>query len=80
MFADYTVVCSEKECREVEVVDNNTSYKVSVLPVGRCEVVLGEKMEEVKSLNLWGTVQCKHREMEGEIREGCGRQVCHRII
>ena len=37
------------ERMEVEVVDFNTPYRVSVPAVGRCEVVLrGEKMEEVK--------------------------------
>ena len=35
--------------REVEVVDSNTHYKVSVLALGRCEVVSrGEKMKEAK--------------------------------
>ena len=39
------------------------------MPVlGRCEVVLGEKMEEVKEFKYLGTVVYKHREMEGEIR------------
>ena len=55
LFADDTVLFadSEKElqrvvdefymvCRkEVEVVDFNTLYRLSVPPVGRCEVVLG---------------------------------------
>ena len=36
------------ERREVEVVDFNTPYRVSLSAVGRCEVVLGVKMEEVK--------------------------------
>ena len=34
--------------REVEVVDFNTPYWMSVPAIGRCEVVLGEKVEEVK--------------------------------
>ena len=32
------------------MVDFSTSYKVSVPTVGRCEVVLGERMEGVKEL------------------------------
>ena len=37
----------------VEVVDFNTSHRMSVPAVGRCKVVLGEKMEEVKELSIW---------------------------
>ena len=48
------------------MVDFNTSYKVSVPAVGRREVVLGEKTEEVKVKYL-RTVLCKQRGMEGEI-------------
>ena len=36
------------ERREVEVVDFNTPYRVSVPAVGRCEIVPGEKVEEVR--------------------------------
>ena len=37
------------ERREIEAVDFNTPYRVSVPAVRRCEVILGgEKMEEVK--------------------------------
>ena len=40
---------NSKERREVEVVDFNTSYRMNVPGVGKCEVVLGgKKMEEVK--------------------------------
>ena len=45
------------------MVDFNTSYRMSVPAVGRCEVVLGEKME-VKEFKYLGTVLCKHRERE----------------
>ena len=34
--------------REAEVVIFNTPYGVSVLEVGRCEILLGERMNEVK--------------------------------
>ena len=53
------------ERREVEVVDLSTIYRVSVPAVGRCEVVLGEKMEEVKELKYLITVLYKHGWMEG---------------
>ena len=43
--------------------------RVSVPAVGRCEVVLGERMEEVKEFKYLGAMLCKHGEMEGEIRE-----------
>ena len=43
--------------------------------VGRCEIVLGEKMEEVKEFKYLGTVLCKYGEMEREIREICEKQV-----
>ena len=36
------------ESREVEVVGLNTPHRVSVPAVGRCEVVVGGRMEEVK--------------------------------
>ena len=50
------------ERREVEVVDFNTPYRVSVPVVERCEVPLGrERMEEVKKFSIYlGTVLCKH--------------------
>ena len=48
------------ERREVKWVDVNTPSRVSVPAVGRCEVVLGEKMEEVKEFKYLGTVLCKH--------------------
>ena len=41
--------------REVEVIDFNTTFRMSVPAVGRCEVVLGEKMEEVKGIKYLGT-------------------------
>ena len=37
--------------------------------VGRCEVVLGEKMEEVKQFKYMGTVLYKPVEMERGIRD-----------
>ena len=68
------------ERREVEVINFNTHYRVSVPAVGRCKVVLGGKtMKEVKESKYLATVLCKHGETEGKIRESCGRQVCHRI-
>ena len=58
------------ERREVEVVDFNTPYRVSVLAVGRCEVVLGgKKMKEAEEFKYLRTVLCKHGEMEGEMGE-----------
>ena len=36
------------ERKEVEVVNLNTPYRVNLPAVGRCEIVLGEKMEEMK--------------------------------
>ena len=46
-----------KKKREVEVVDFNTPYRVSVPAVGRCEVVLvGKRMKEVKEFKYLGTV------------------------
>ena len=38
------------ERREAQVIDFNTLYRKSVTAGGRCEIVLGEKMEEVKEL------------------------------
>ena len=37
--------------------------------VGRCEVVLRERMEPVKNFKYLGTVVCKHGELEGKISE-----------
>ena len=36
------------ERREVEGVDFSTSYRFSVLAVGKCEVILGERIEKMK--------------------------------
>ena len=59
------VVClfaeNEEELQRV-VVDFNTSYRVSV-PTVRCQIVLGEKMEEVSIQK----VLYKHGNMEREI-------------
>ena len=60
--------------REIEVMDYSTPYRVNVPAIGRCEVVLGEKME-MKEFKYLGTVLCKHGEMEGEIRVVKGRCV-----
>ena len=57
------------ERREVEVVDFHTPYRVNVPTVGRCEVVVGEKIEEVLEFKYLetvlefkylGTVLCMH--------------------
>ncbi len=61
------------EKKEVEMVDISNPYKVSVPVAGRCEVDLGEKMEEMKEFNYLGTVLCKHGDMDGEIRDRCER-------
>ena len=53
------------ERRELEVVDFDTPYWMSMPAVGRREVVLGEKIEEVKEFKYLGTVLCKHGQMEG---------------
>ena len=42
--------------------------------VRKCEVVLGEKMEEVKELKYLETMLYKHGAAEGEIKESCERQ------
>ena len=47
-----------------------------MLGVGRCEAVLGEKMEEVKEFKYLETVLCKHGEIEGEIRKGVIKVRC----
>ena len=52
------------EGREVEMVDFDTLYRVSVTAVEKCEVVLEEKMEEVEEFKYSRTVLCKHGEME----------------
>ena len=57
--------------------DLNTPYWVSVPAVGRCVVVQGEKMEEVKEFMYLGTMLCKNGGRNK--RERCERQVCHRI-
>ena len=58
------------------MVDFNTHYELSVPAVERCEVVLGEKMEEMKKLKYLGTVLCKYGGMEGEIREKAVKGRC----
>ena len=67
------------ERREAEVVNFSTHYRVNVPAVESFEVLLEERMEEVKEFKYLGTVQCKHGEMEGEIRESYVRHVCYRI-
>ena len=42
------------------MVDFSTSYRVSVSIAGKCKVLLGEKMEEMKMLKYLGTVLWKH--------------------
>ena len=61
------------------MIDFNAAYRVIMPGVERCELALGEEMEEVKVFQYLGTVLGKHREMEGEIRESCERQVCHKV-
>ena len=56
------------ERMEIEVIYCNAPYRVIAPAVGKYEVVLGEKMKEVKVQYL-GSVQCKHEGMEREIRE-----------
>ena len=62
--------------REVEMVRCNTLSRESVPPIGKCEAVLGEKMEEVKEFKYLETVLCKYGEMEGEIRERAVKGRC----
>ena len=58
------------ERKELEVVDFDTPFWMSVPAIERCELVVGgEKMEEVKEFKYLRTVQCKFGEMEGEIRK-----------
>ena len=54
------------ERREAEVVYFNTPYRLSVPAIGKCEVFLGEKVEEVKTFKYLEAVLRKHEEMEGE--------------
>ncbi len=61
------------ERKEVEVCDFNTYYRVNVPVVGRCEVVLGERTEEVKEFKYLGTALCKHGDKGKNKREGCER-------
>ena len=56
------------EGKTAELMDFSTPYRVSVSAVGRCEVLLGEKMEEVKEFNYLRT--CKLGEMERTIMRG----------
>ncbi len=57
------------ERREKEVFDCSTAYRVSLPPVARYRIILGnEEVEEVSAFKCLGTVLCKHRGMEGEIR------------
>ena len=51
--------------KEEEVVSFRTASRVSLPTVGRCEVVLGDKMEEMEKFKYLGTLICKHGEMEG---------------
>ncbi len=58
------------ERREEEVTDFNTAYRVRLLAVARCRTTLGsKKMEEVSEFKYLGTVLCKHRGMDGQMRE-----------
>ena len=57
------------ERMEAEVINFCTSYRVNLPTVGRCEIILEEKIEEVKGFKYLETVICKHVEMEGEIRD-----------
>ena len=53
----------------IESEDFNTSYRIYVPALERFEVILGEKMEEVKEFMYLGIMLCKHGVMEEEIRE-----------
>ncbi len=56
--------------RMEEVIDFNIAYRVRMLAVARCRIMLGsEKMEGGREFKYLGTVLCKHGVMEGEIRE-----------
>lgn len=58
------------ERKQVEVCNFRMPYRVSVLTVDRCRIVLGgETMEEVQEFKYLETVIDKHGEMDGEIRE-----------
>ena len=55
------------ERKEIELVDFNTPYRVSVSTVGTYKVVLSrEKMEEVNEFQYFVTTLYKHGEMEGK--------------
>ena len=62
--------------RKVKKVNFNTPYRMSVPAVGRCELVLGEEMEEVKEFKYLGTVLCKHGENEGQRSERAVKGKC----
>ena len=56
------------EERKAEVID--TSYRMNVSAVGRCEIVLGgENMEEMKKFKYFGIVICKHGDRRRNKRE-----------
>ncbi len=56
--------------REEEVINFNTAYRVRLPGLASCRIMLGsEKIKEVSEFKYLRTVLCKHRGMEGEIRE-----------
>ena len=55
------------------MVDFSIHYWVIVPAVGKCEVLLRERMEEVKEFKSMGTMLCKYGEMEGEVRDRIGK-------
>ena len=55
---------------ETEAVDFSIPYKLSVPAVRMYEVLIGGKrMGELKGLKYLGTIQCKHGERDGEIKQ-----------
>ena len=65
------------ERRDVEVVNFNTSYRVSVPSERRSKVVLGgKKIEELNDFKYLRIMQRKHREIEVEIRERAMKVRC----
>ncbi len=51
-------------------------YRVNVPVAESCEIVLGrESMEGVQEFKYFGTVLCRYREMDGEIKVMNGRSV-----
>ena len=59
--------------------DFSRSYRVSVPAKRRCEVLLWERMEEIKKLKYLGTVVCQHRDGKRNKRKGCERLLYHRV-